>query len=164
MSIIGVMAQHTKSQPNYLLQHTLNFLWTGLNNRSIMKMCFLLKLVSIQFLRILCLILYLLCVSRMWCCLSYAQCNTSSVVEIKLSWLCWQLEEFCAYLVTRAFRQDYSKIVKTWVKLVFAVRAFCHAVTAVWNSLVQSITSNILCFTSLNICCELNILIVLIVY
>ena len=34
------------------------------------------------------------------------------------------------------------------VKLAFAERAFCHAVPAVWNSLPQSITSDISCFTS----------------
>ena len=34
------------------------------------------------------------------------------------------------------------------VKLAFAERAFCHAAPAVWNSLPQSITSDISCFTS----------------
>ena len=34
------------------------------------------------------------------------------------------------------------------VKLALAERAFCHAASAVWNSLSQSITSDISCFTS----------------
>jgi len=54
-----------------------------------------------------------------------------------------------------------NRLQQNLVKLAFADRAFCHATPAsVWNSLPQSITSNISRFTSLNVCKQLNILIV----
>ena len=47
------------------------------------------------------------------------------------------------------------------VKIAFANRAFCHAPPAVWNSLPQSTTADISCFTSPKRLLKRNILILL---